>query len=74
LSILGLFFSFHSLFFPLLYFFFRNVVDLWEGLAESDVKVELGSDQTSLHNPYSGGYYPASLTFEEGKEVMSIFS
>lgn len=47
-----------------------NVVDLWEGLAESDVKVELGSDQTSLHNPYSGGYYPASLTFEEGKEMM----
>jgi len=47
-----------------------NIVDLWEALAENDVKVELGSDQTSLHNPYSGGYYPAGLSFEESKEMM----
>ncbi|MCK9218519.1 MAG: urocanate hydratase [Bacteroidales bacterium] len=47
-----------------------NVVDLWEYLAEHDVKVELGSDQTSLHNPWSGGYYPAGLTFEESNTLM----
>ena len=47
-----------------------NVVDLWEALAAGEVKVELGSDQTSLHNPYAGGYYPAGLTFEESTELM----
>jgi urocanate hydratase len=47
-----------------------NVVDLWETLAEKGVQVELGSDQTSLHNPYAGGYYPAGLTFEQSNEMM----
>lgn len=48
-----------------------NIVDLWEFLAENDVQVDLGSDQTSLHNPYAGGYYPAGLTFEESKAMMA---
>lgn len=47
-----------------------NVVDLWERLLERDIEVELGSDQTSLHNPFSGGYYPAGLSFEESNEMM----
>jgi len=47
-----------------------NVVDLWETLAEKGVPVELGSDQTSLHNPYAGGYYPAGLTFDQSNEMM----
>lgn len=48
-----------------------NIVDLWEKLAETDIHIELGSDQTSLHNPYAGGYYPAGLTFEESNEMMA---
>lgn len=48
-----------------------NVVDLWEKLADSDIEVEMGSDQTSLHNPWAGGYYPAGLTFEESKHMMA---
>lgn len=48
-----------------------NIVDLWEFLADKDVKVELGSDQTSLHNPYAGGYYPAGLSFDEAKALMA---
>ena len=48
-----------------------NVVDLWERLAESDISVELGSDQTSLHNPWAGGYYPVGQTFEESKRMMA---
>ena len=48
-----------------------NVVDLWERLAADGVDVELGSDQTSLHNPYAGGYYPAGLSFEESKRMMA---
>ena len=48
-----------------------NIVDLWEKLAEDDLHIELGSDQTSLHNPYAGGYYPAGLTFEESNEMMA---
>jgi len=47
-----------------------NVVDLWERLAIEDFPVELGSDQTSLHNPWAGGYYPVGLSFEEAKEMM----
>ncbi len=47
-----------------------NIVDLWEKLAETDLHIELGSDQTSLHNPYAGGYYPAGLGFEESNEMM----
>ena len=48
-----------------------NVVDLWERLADEDVHVDLGSDQTSLHNPWAGGYYPAGLSFEESKQMMA---
>jgi len=48
-----------------------NVVDLWEKLAEKRIKVDLGSDQTSLHNPWSGGYYPAGLSMDESNEMMA---
>ena len=47
-----------------------NVVDLWEKLDREGMEVHLGSDQTSLHNPYSGGYYPAGATFEESNRMM----
>jgi len=48
-----------------------NVVDLWEKIADSDIEVEMGSDQTSLHNPWAGGYYPAGLTFDESVNMMA---
>ena len=48
-----------------------NVVDLWERLAEEKIEVNLGSDQTSLHNPWAGGYYPVGLSFEESKKMMA---
>ncbi len=48
-----------------------NIVDLWEYLAENNIAVDLGSDQTSLHNPWAGGYYPASLSFKESKTMMA---
>ena len=48
-----------------------NVVDLWERLAEENVHVDLGSDQTSLHNPWAGGYYPVGQSFEESKTMMA---
>jgi urocanate hydratase len=48
-----------------------NVVDLWERLADENLEVQLGSDQTSLHNPWAGGYYPAGLSFEESKAMMA---
>lgn len=48
-----------------------NIVDVWERLVQRDVKIELGSDQTSLHNPWAGGYYPAGLSFEEANELMA---
>ncbi len=48
-----------------------NVVDLWERLADDGVTVDLGSDQTSLHNPWAGGYYPAGISFEEAKVMMA---
>ena len=47
-----------------------NVVDLWERLDQENVLVELGSDQTSLHNPWAGGYYPVGLSFEESNRLM----
>ncbi|MCF8380255.1 MAG: urocanate hydratase [Bacteroidales bacterium] len=50
--------------------FHGNIVDLWESLAVRKVKVDLGSDQTSLHNPYAGGYYPVDLSFEESNRMM----
>jgi len=48
-----------------------NVVDLWNALADSDIIVELGSDQTSLHIPYTGGYYPAGMSYEESNAMMT---
>lgn len=48
-----------------------NIVDLWERLAKDKVAVDLGSDQTSLHNPFAGGYYPAGLSFTEANELMA---
>lgn len=47
-----------------------NIVDLWQKLADQKIKVDLGSDQTSLHNPYAGGYYPQGLSFEQARELM----
>ena len=47
-----------------------NIVDLWERLVERDVHVHLGSDQTSLHNPYQGGYFPAGLSFDDAQQLM----
>ena len=47
-----------------------NVVDLWERLAARKVHVDLGSDQTSLHNPWAGGYYPVGLSYEESNALM----
>ena len=48
-----------------------NVVDLWERLADEGVHVDLGSDQTSLHNPWAGGYYPVGYSLEESKRMMA---
>jgi len=47
-----------------------NIVDLWEAFIKNNTPIELGSDQTSLHNPWAGGYYPAGLTFEESNTLM----
>jgi len=51
--------------------FVGNVVNLWERLAERNIKVDLGSDQTSLHNPWAGGYYPVGLSYEESNLLMT---
>jgi urocanate hydratase len=48
-----------------------NVVDVWEKFAEDSIHIDLGSDQTSLHNPWAGGYYPVGLTYEEANEMMA---
>ena len=48
-----------------------NVVEIWEYFAENDIYIDLGSDQTSLHNPWAGGYYPVDLGFEEANEMMA---
>lgn len=48
-----------------------NVVDLWERLAAENIPVDLGSDQTSLHNPWAGGYYPVGQSFEESVRMMA---
>ena len=48
-----------------------NIVDVWEKFDEENIYVDLGSDQTSLHNPWAGGYYPAGLTFEQSNEMMA---
>jgi len=48
-----------------------NIVDVWEAFASANVYIDLGSDQTSLHNPWAGGYYPVGLTFEEANKMMA---
>ncbi len=48
-----------------------NIVDLWEKLAEENISIDLGTDQTSLHNPFAGGYYPAGLSLEESNRMMA---
>ena len=47
-----------------------NIVDVWEKFNEANIYIDLGSDQTSLHNPWAGGYYPANLSFEESNKMM----
>lgn len=51
--------------------FLGNIVDLWERLAQRNIAVDLGSDQTSLHNPWAGGYYPVGLSLEESNSMMA---
>ena len=48
-----------------------NIVDVWESFYDKGIHIDLGSDQTSLHNPWSGGYYPVGLTFDESNEMMA---
>ncbi|QNJ97943.1 urocanate hydratase [Constantimarinum furrinae] len=48
-----------------------NVVDVWESFAEAEIHIDLGSDQTSLHNPWAGGYYPVGMTYEAANELMA---
>ena len=48
-----------------------NIVDLWEALAKKNIKVDIGSDQTSLHNPWAGGYYPVGFSSEESNKMMA---
>jgi urocanate hydratase len=48
-----------------------NVVEVWEAFYENNIKIDLGSDQTSLHNPWAGGYYPMGLSFEQSNELMA---
>ncbi|MCZ6595639.1 MAG: urocanate hydratase [Bacteroidetes bacterium] len=47
-----------------------NIVDVWEHFDKEDIHIDLGSDQTSLHNPWAGGYYPAGMTYEQSNEMM----
>lgn len=48
-----------------------NIIDVWEKFDEANLKIDLGSDQTSLHNPWAGGYYPADMTFEAANDLMA---
>ena len=48
-----------------------NIVDVWEKFDQEDIYIDLGSDQTSLHNPWAGGYYPAGISFEQANEMMA---
>jgi urocanate hydratase len=48
-----------------------NIVEVWESFYENDIFITLGSDQTSLHNPWSGGYYPAGLSFEAANKMIA---
>jgi urocanate hydratase len=51
--------------------FIGNIVDLWERLVERNIHVDMGSDQTSLHNPWAGGYYPVGLSYEQSNDMMA---
>lgn len=57
--------------YPVSIAFHGNIVDLWEKFADENIKVDLGSDQTSLHNPWAGGYYPAGISFDESNRMIS---
>jgi len=48
-----------------------NVVDVWEKFDQENIYIDLGSDQTSLHNPWAGGYYPVDISFEDANEMMA---
>ena len=48
-----------------------NIVELWERIVERNIKIEIGSDQTSLHNPWSGGYYPIGMSYESANKMMA---
>ena len=48
-----------------------NIVDLWERVVEREIHIEIGSDQTSLHNPWAGGYYPVGMSYEAANEMMA---
>ncbi|MDT0293675.1 urocanate hydratase [Mesonia ostreae] len=48
-----------------------NIVEVWEKFDEENIRIDLGSDQTSLHNPWAGGYYPVGLSYEEANEMMA---
>jgi urocanate hydratase len=53
------------------YAYLGNIVEVWEEFDKADIYIDLGSDQTSLHNPWAGGYYPAGITFEESNKLMA---
>ena len=48
-----------------------NIVDIWEKFDEENLRIDIGSDQTSLHNPWAGGYYPVGISFEESNQMMA---
>ncbi len=56
---------------PVSFGFVGNVVHVWERFLEENIHIDLGSDQTSLHNPYNGGYYPVELSFEQANQMMA---
>ncbi|MCX8081246.1 MAG: urocanate hydratase, partial [Bacteroidia bacterium] len=56
---------------PISFAYLGNIVDLWEYLLKENITVDIGSDQTSLHNPFAGGYYPVGLSFEQSREMMA---
>ena len=51
--------------------FHGNIITIWKEFYNSNIHVDLGSDQTSLHNPWAGGYYPVGLSYEESNEMMA---
>ena len=48
-----------------------NIIKVWEAFHEANIKIDIGSDQTSLHNPWAGGYYPYQISFDEANEMMA---